>query len=377
MIPPSLVWLGVIVNLAAGLHYTYCTIQGPDSGGTRPKPNPISWGIWSLSGWLAFLGQITEGVRNEALLTFCVAAVPTFIFVGAIASRRRYGAYAPISRTDIIFGSLAFTALVAWRVTDSGLVAVALSILCDALVAVPVVQQAHRDPTSDSPSIWVAGAANGIITLATIQSFTFLTAGFAIYFVGLCLLVSYLLVVRPRLLAGLIRQPEPASGVRPDTVSDQVAAFAGAFAADYLSWNEADMQMRANTLSSYIGRPVDVQWGWSGHGRQQADLVLTGPVELAPEGYYVVDVRVRTSVHLGDHQVDDAQTPVVLTGASADAEGRAADHCEYELAIPLPSPPRPTAAAVRPIAHTASTEKRWCLLQIPVVVRGSRLVIPT
>jgi hypothetical protein len=307
-----------------------------------------------------------------------VAAVPTFIFVGAIASRRRYGAYAPISRTDIIFGGLAITALVAWQITDSGLVAVALSILCDALVAVPVVQQAHRDPTSDSPSIWVTGAANGIITLATIQSFTFLTAGFAIYFVGLCLLVSYLLVVRPRLLAGLARRPEPASEVPPDTVSDQVAAFAGAFAANYLSWDEADMQMRANTLSSYIGHPVDVQWGWSGHGRQQADLVLTGPVDLAPEGYYVVDVRVRTSVHLGDHQVDDAQAPVVLTGASPDAEERAADHCEYELAIPLPwSPPRPTTAAVLPTAHTASTVKRWCRLQIPVVVRGGRLVIPT
>jgi len=198
MIPPGFVWLGVIVNLVAGLHYTYCTIQAPDGGGKRPKPNPISWGIWSLSGWLAFFGQVTEGVRNEALLTLCVAAVPTFIFVGAIASRRRYGAYAPISRTDIIFGGLAITALVAWQITDSGLVAVALSILCDALVAVPVVQQAHRDPTSDSPSIWVTGAANGIITLATIQSFTFLTAGFAIYFVGLCLLVAIFAAIARR-----------------------------------------------------------------------------------------------------------------------------------------------------------------------------------
>ena len=175
--PLYLVWVGAVVNLAVGLHYAYTTVRSSTGDDTQPKPNPISWGIWSISGWLAFFGQITEGVRGEALLTLCVAAVPTFIFCAALMSRRRYGAYAPISSLDITCGVLAVVTLAAWRITASGSVAVALSIVCDALVAIPVVRQAYRDPSSDSPSIWVAGAVYAVITLATFRSVTFIESG--------------------------------------------------------------------------------------------------------------------------------------------------------------------------------------------------------
>lgn len=365
--PWLLVWLGAGANLLAGLHYTYNTVRAPSGNGAQPKPNPVSWGIWSLSGWLVFLGQVSEGVRNEALLTLCVAAVPTFIFVASIVSRRRYGAYAPVSRLDMICGGLAILALAAWRVTASGSVAVALSIACDALVAVPVVRQAYRDPSSDSPGIWIAGAANAVITLATFQVFTFLAAGFALYFLALCLLVSFLLVVRPRLQYltdwRTIRGRADLSAKHVD-ITRRTAVFAGAFAADYLTWDEADPNGRARALDRYIDEAADPLWGWSGRGCQRVDLVLLDGVELDLDGYYVVDVRVRVASpdSTGSPQIVSAATVSPATGDDTTVE------------IPLPGTARSRSRTATAVDSPANS---WLRLQIPVLVNGDRLRIPT
>jgi hypothetical protein len=359
-----LVWASTAVNLGAGLHYTYRTVRSPTGDGIQPKPNPVSWGIWSLSGWLAFFGQVTEGVRGEALLTLCVAAVPTFIFCAAWISRRRYGAYAPVSRLDITCGVLAVVALVAWRITASGVVAVALSIVCDALVAVPVIRQAYRDPSSDSPSIWVSGAIAAIITLATFRSVTFIQSGFALYFLSLCMLVSFLLVVRPR-----IRRQRTSV---QEVTRDSAAAFAGAFAADYLSWNELDPHHRGAALTPYINGVADPLWGWSGRGCQRADLVLIGGAELTPDGYYLVDVRVRVASIGQQAAADEPRSIVELAsvGASINIEAAAVQ----EVEIPLPGPPR--GSYDRPGVEW-SGEDHWVRLQLPVVVHDGQFRIPT
>jgi hypothetical protein len=370
--PIYIIWFGAVINLLAGLHYTYSTVRSPTNSCTQPKPNPISWGIWSLSGWLAFFGQITEGVRAEAILTLCVAAVPTFIFAAATVSRRRYGAYAPVTRTDFIYGGCALAALAAWRATESGSLAVALSIVCDVLVAVPVVRQAYHDPASDSPSIWVAGAVNGMATLVTLRSFTFLNAGFALYFVGLCLILSFLLVVRPRLLADRSAD-SPDLAVQDFSVSkrsEDAAAFAGAFVAEFLSWDEADRQRRAAALSAYIDRPADALWGWSGLGRQQADLVLVGPVELTSDGYYVVDVRARTNAGPDTREVD-GRVPVVIESAPCAEMANEARRYAHEVAIPLPG------SALRTAVDPAAVDRAWSRLHVPVLPRDGRFIIPT
>lgn len=365
-LPWVLVWVGAVINLAAGLHYTYSTVRAPTGAG-QPKPNPVSWGIWSLSGWLAFAGQVSEGVRNEALLTLCVAAVPTFIFVASIVSRRRYGAYRPVSRLDVTCGALAVLALVAWRITASGTVAVALSILCDALVAIPVVRQAYRDPSSDSPSIWVAGATNALITLGTFRSFTFLTAGFGVYFLGLCLLVSYLLVVRPRLgrVAGRPAAGSVPSGGQP-VVPNHAATFAAKFAAEYLTWDEAQPHHRGTALTGYIAAPADPLWGWSGHGRQRADLVILGDADLTADGYYLVDVRVRV---VGADCSDGPPTIVHESGAALQPVGPEEDL----LVIPVPGPPGKRSQCTQ----DASDGTRWFRLHVPVVARDGEFCIPT
>ena len=342
--PLYLVWAGAVVNLAAGLHYTYSTVRNPTGDDAQPKPNPVSWGIWSLSGWLAFFGQVTEGVRGEALLTLCVAAVPTFIFCAALVGRRRYGAYAPISRLDITCGVLAVVTLAAWRITASGSVAVALSIVCDALVAIPVIRQAYRDPSSDSPSIWVAGAVNAAITLATFRSVTFIESGFALYFLGLCLLMSFLLVVRPRLRRRSRILPRCCRGLWCPTPDRPAPNRPGRHPGQ-----RGGLRRRVRGRLPVVGRTRSTQPRSGPHRlHRQRRRPAVGMVRprlptrrprvdrrrrTRSRGYYVVDVRVRVAL-IGQRAPGDEPRAIVMVGSGASTHADAA--AAEEIEIPLP-----------------------------------------
>ncbi|MYW72887.1 hypothetical protein GTW08_12200, partial [Pseudonocardia sp. SID8383] len=73
----------------------------------------------------------------------------------------------------------------------------------------------------------------------------------------------------------------------------EASALAGAFAADLLSWDEDDVARRGRVLSAYLPTTAaDGLLGWTGTGRQRADLVLPGRVSTDGDRA-VVDVRVR------------------------------------------------------------------------------------
>lgn len=197
MLNSGIIWVGVLVNLVVGGYYAALTVRTPPTGSNgAPSPNPISWGIWSLSGWIAAAGQIAEGAGVEVALTICVAAIPSVICIASLLGRRRYRDRAPLGRLDLICGALSALTLLIWQLTASGTVAIALSIAVDALAGLPVVRQAYRDPDSDSPSIWLAGLFSGSVTLLAIDEVTFASAAFAIYFVFLNALVVALLLRR-------------------------------------------------------------------------------------------------------------------------------------------------------------------------------------
>ena len=81
MIDEQFVYLAALINCIAGVRYIMDTVR------VRVRPNPVSWGLWAATGWLAFGGQLDEGVGLPALLTLTVAVVPTLILLVASSSR--------------------------------------------------------------------------------------------------------------------------------------------------------------------------------------------------------------------------------------------------------------------------------------------------
>ena len=140
----------------------------------------------------------------------------------------------------------------------------------------------------------------------------------------------------------------------------EAAALAGAFAADYLSWDEASPNRRGQVLMQYL--PSDVVGsatsaallGWSGKGRQRAEFSLPGAVHPDGDGRVVVDVRVRV-------------TPYRAVGQAGDP----APAGELEVAGVPAVAPAPTARGWK------SLDSYWVRMTVPIIRDQGRLVVDT
>lgn len=154
--------------------------------------------------------------------------------------------------------------------------------------------------------------------------------------------------------------PAPRPAWRPGTVPSpdpaEAAALAGAFAVDYLSWDEDDPARRGRVLRDYLAVPGGdpARIGWSGEGRQRADFALPGRVRADGDGRVLVDVRVRVTPYraVGEH---DART------ADQDAD-------QAPVGVPAVAP-APTGRGWR------SLPSCWVRLSVPVVLDGGRLAV--
>lgn len=150
--------------------------------------------------------------------------------------------------------------------------------------------------------------------------------------------------------------PVSASDVRalPTPDPSEAAALAAAFALDYLSWDEDDPDRRGRVLAEYLPEPGPdpARLGWSGRGRQRAELAIPGVVRPDGEGRVLVDVRVRVTPYLavGPHGPVHVETTEEIAGVPAVA-------------------PAPTARGWRGLPSM------WIRLSVPVAVDGDRLVI--
>lgn len=116
----------------------------------------------------------------------------------------------------------------------------------------------------------------------------------------------------------------PLAAWEPVNVAE-AAGFAVRFAADYLSWDELEPARRRAALRTYLTDPDLADIGWSGRGRQRADLVTAGRTVTLCQGLIVVvEVTARLVVF---HRIEDAQPsprplseatpPMALAPASA------------------------------------------------------------
>jgi hypothetical protein len=150
--------------------------------------------------------------------------------------------------------------------------------------------------------------------------------------------------------------PEPPRrvAVPPDPLA--AAALAGAFAADYLSWDEADPARRGRALADHLpATGADpTLLGWDGRGRQRAEFALPGQVVADGDDRVLVDVRVRVTPYR-------AVSGVEVDGPEAEPE-------PHVPGLPAAAP-APTGRGWRDCASY------WVRLSVPVVRDDDRLAV--
>ncbi len=147
-------------------------------------------------------------------------------------------------------------------------------------------------------------------------------------------------------------QSPPGRAAGPDPA--EAASLAGAFAVDYLSWDEDDPARRGRVLRDYllVSGSDPARLGWSGRGRQRAEFALPGLVRPDGDGRVLVDVRVRVTPYraVGEHGPDPAGGEPEVAGIPAVA-------------------PAPTGRGWRSLASY------WIRISVPVAAEGGRLVV--
>jgi hypothetical protein len=166
----------------------------------------------------------------------------------------------------------------------------------------------------------------------------------------------------------------PPAGARPGAAAGsagpapypdraEATALAGAFAVDYLSWDEEDPARRGRALAEYLPAAAadPAELGWAGQGRQRAEFVLPGRVRPDGEGRVLVDVRVRVTPYRPVGRVED--------GGPAARPGPPAEGPRSEIVGTPAAAPAPTAPGWRSLAS------QWVRLTVPVVLDGDRLLV--
>lgn len=157
-------------------------------------------------------------------------------------------------------------------------------------------------------------------------------------------------------------RPVPVAGAAPPLDPLEAAALAGAFAVDYLSWDEDDPARRARALAQHLAGPVadPARLGWDGHGRQRAECALPGAVRADGDDRVLVDVRVRITPY---------REVGTVTDRAADRRADAAESADAEPDVPgtPAAAPAPTARGWRGCAAS------WVRLSVPVVREDGRL----
>jgi hypothetical protein len=188
MIDPHFVILAAAISFLGGLSYLVDTLKG------TAQPNRVSWFMWSLAPFVAFVAEVKQGVGLRSLMTFMAGFNPLLIFAATFIDRTSAWR---VTRFDLCCGCLSLLGLCLWYVTGAGDVAIAAAIAADGLAAVPTLVKAYAAPQSESAVGFLAFATSAAITLLTISAWNFANYGFPLYICVMSLGLAALIRFRP------------------------------------------------------------------------------------------------------------------------------------------------------------------------------------
>ncbi len=171
MLHSNFVIIGTLIGAVGSLAYLIDTVKG------KVKPNRVSFLLWSIAPFIAFAAQLKQGVGLESLMTFSTGFLPLTTFIASFLNKK---AEWKLTRFDLICGVLSILGLILWLITKVGNVAIFFSIVADGLAAVPTIVKAYKYPDTEIAWPWLATVFGVVLTLLTINDWTFANSGFII-----------------------------------------------------------------------------------------------------------------------------------------------------------------------------------------------------
>jgi len=167
-----LVVLGAIVQLVGVLSYIRGTLRGVT------RPNRVTWLLWGVIPIIATAAAWSDGVRWAALPVFMAGFGPLLVFASSFVNRN---AFWKLGRLDYLCGLFSVGAIILWVLTRTPAVAIILSIVADALAAIPTLVKSWHHPETENTGPYWAGMTSQLTAIAAFRLFTFSEIAFPVY----------------------------------------------------------------------------------------------------------------------------------------------------------------------------------------------------
>lgn len=178
MIDERFVIIAVLIGLIGNFDYIYNTIKG------RTKPNRVTWSLWALIPIISFSAMLSKDVGiTPLILTFMSGFIPLMTLFASFLGKK---AFWEITRFDYICGALSLLGVAGWILTGEGNVAIIFAIVSDVLATLPTLVKSYKFPETERWPNYLAGSFSGLVTLLTIDKWTFAAAAWPLDIFIIC-----------------------------------------------------------------------------------------------------------------------------------------------------------------------------------------------
>ncbi len=181
--------VGALISLFGCVTYAWDTLKG------NTQPNRVGWSLWALAPLVAFAAELSQGVKLQSLVTLSAGFGPMLVLAASFVDRKAYWKIRPF---DWYCAGLSVLALVLWWLTGKGNVAILFAIAADLLACLPTATKAFTNPETEHPFAFIAGSVGVLLTILTIQQWTFANYAFPMYLLIANTSIAGIIVVRGR-----------------------------------------------------------------------------------------------------------------------------------------------------------------------------------
>ena len=172
------------ITIIAALIYLRAIIKG------KVHSNKLTWGVWSLVTLMICVYYYqTVGLVSSiwVSIAYFFGTLLTFILLLKYGDK---GQWTWVEKMALMGVAIVFFLRI---VFNSPIIALALTMLIDAIGAIPLIVTIYKDSKSDYRLAWLLGLTSNIVNLFAVEKWDFSNAGYPIYMVALTLTVTVLL----------------------------------------------------------------------------------------------------------------------------------------------------------------------------------------
>ncbi len=172
MLPTWFVYVGAAISVFGLIPYIRDTLRGDTS------PHRVTWFLWGFIPLVTFVVQLHLHVGPAAIITLAFGLTPIAVLV---ASAKSHAGSWEITQFDWFCAAISLIGTGVYVVTQRGNLSIVLLLIADVFAAIPTLRKSWTDPTSETWSAFAFGIVATLLTVSSVQDWTFASVAFPLY----------------------------------------------------------------------------------------------------------------------------------------------------------------------------------------------------